>query len=189
MHVMFSNLKTSVFVRPHEYALESVFENYLWTVAVFGEKYLCFRKCPVTCGRGLSQTLKLFAHQFQVQLKPMVGMNEKSLTGYGRGCGYESQCLSRPQICFNYWGKDQSSRNLMMEIIPGTCKVECCQKNVCHTPAEKRPKSPYRTDQSKKEIYDFYNPKKGARASSHGVKSDLHAGLLLIGLALYLLAL
>ena len=60
----------SVFVRPHEYdeslfskisTLESVFENFrylelenagfVWTVAVFGEKSLRFRRYPATCRR------------------------------------------------------------------------------------------------------------------------------------------
>ena len=58
---------SSVFARPHEYdkspyskvsTLESVFENlrlrcWCWTVAVFGEKNLRFRKYPATYGQGL----------------------------------------------------------------------------------------------------------------------------------------
>ena len=32
--------------------------GYVWTVAVFGEKSLYFRKYPATCGRGLLKVLQ-----------------------------------------------------------------------------------------------------------------------------------
>lgn len=108
-----------------------------------------------------------------------------NLSGYGRGCGYKSQCSSTPQKCTNYWGHD-SNRKRMVEIKDEGCKIECCDKDFCHTPVDKRPRSPLRIGRNKTTVYndDAEGPMVGARGK--GVTSGLHTGLLSVGIVLNL---
>ena len=113
----------------------------------------------------------------------MFKMDKISLNGYGRACGHKSQCTNRPQTCINYWGKDLERRH-MMEI--DGCKVECCEKDFCHTPVEKRPKSPLRMGTNSTRVSnddDDNGPNVGARGS--GGTFEPHLSFLLIGVALF----